>query len=131
MSSSMPSLLPHGSIVAARAKLARAEAEGAGVRPRLDFIDALRGAVIVLMVVDHTRDFFGTSAMNPRDVSEPALFLTRWVTHFCAPLFVFLAGVSAYLYGTRGSCGRAGCSWSRSSSRWCGSRGPSTRAPTS
>lgn len=72
------------------------------MRPRLDFIDSLRGAVIGLMVLDHTRDFFGSSAMNPRDVTQPALFLTRWVTHFCAPLFILLAGVSAHLYGSRG-----------------------------
>jgi uncharacterized membrane protein len=75
---------------------------GAAARPRLDAIDFLRGLVIVVMVLDHARDFLGTSALNPRDVHEPALFLTRWITHFCAPVFVLLAGVSAFLYGNRG-----------------------------
>src|SRR5262245_12208753 len=71
-------------------------------RVRLDSVDLLRGLVMMVMALDHTRDFFGAAGMNPRDVAEPALFLTRWITHFCAPIFIFLAGLSAWLYGARG-----------------------------
>jgi uncharacterized membrane protein len=71
---------------------------------RFEAVDLLRGVVMVLMVIDHTRDFFGDGTLNPTDLSQvsPAMFLTRWVTHFCAPVFAFLAGVGGYLAGVRG-----------------------------
>jgi uncharacterized membrane protein len=72
-----------------------------GVRPRLDSIDFLRGLIMVIMALDHVRAFLG-DGVNLRDVHDTSLFLTRWITHFCAPIFIFLAGVSAYLYGSRG-----------------------------
>ena len=67
---------------------------------RLASIDLLRGLVIVLMVLDHVRDYVHVGRhTNPLEVASttPALFATRWVTHVCAPVFVFLAGVSAWL----------------------------------
>jgi uncharacterized membrane protein len=71
---------------------------------RVDAVDVLRGIVMVLMVLDHTRDYFGDASINPTGLSQAsaALFMTRWVTHFCAPGFAFLAGMGAYLAGSRG-----------------------------
>ncbi len=62
---------------------------------RIQSVDVLRGAVMVLMAIDHVRVYSGLPAGGP----EPGIFFTRWVTHFCAPAFVFLAGTSAYLHG--------------------------------
>lgn len=68
---------------------------------RLSAIDFTRGLVVVIMALDHIRDLLHTTALteNPVDLATttPALFMTRWVTHFCAPVFVFLSGASAFL----------------------------------
>lgn len=93
---------PDSSLAKPTLAAAQAAHPAPALRPRLDGIDFLRGLVMALMVLDHARDFFGSSSMNPRDVHDAGLFLTRWITHFCAPIFVFLAGVSAFLYGSRG-----------------------------
>ncbi|MCV2353955.1 heparan-alpha-glucosaminide N-acetyltransferase domain-containing protein [Paucibacter sp. B2R-40] len=72
---------------------------------RLFAIDLLRGLVIVLMALDHTRDFFAPTPFNPLDLQlgSPAWFWTRWITHLCAPIFVLLAGMSAFLRSKRRS----------------------------
>lgn len=79
-------------------------------RARISEIDMMRGLVIVLMALDHTRDYFlggpgmvgiGGNLLDPT-TTTPALYITRWITHLCAPTFVFLAGVSAYLQFAKG-----------------------------
>ncbi|HZN06731.1 MAG TPA: heparan-alpha-glucosaminide N-acetyltransferase domain-containing protein, partial [Pyrinomonadaceae bacterium] len=75
-------------------------------KTRVDSIDLLRGIVMVIMMLDHTRDFVHSAVVqfDPADLSRTntALFFTRWITHFCAPVFVFLAGTGAYLQFARG-----------------------------
>ena len=101
---------------------------------RIESIDIVRGAVMLLMAVDHVRVYSGLPAGGP----AAGIFITRWITHFCAPAFVVLAGTSAFLYGrTRSSselsrflCGAWDCSTSCGRSRCCSCmsrRGGSTR----
>ena len=74
---------------------------------RLESIDFLRGVVMIIMALDHVRDYFHYDAFfySPTDLEHTSviLFFTRFITHYCAPVFVFLSGISAYLYGTKKS----------------------------
>ncbi len=68
-------------------------------RARLESIDVVRGVIMIIMAIDHTRDFFGIPGQNPTDLANTtaALFLTRWITYFCAPVFFLLTGTGSYL----------------------------------
>ena len=82
------------------------QAQAPASRPRLDSIDLVRGLVMVIMALDHVRDYFHNQSQlfAPENLTrtDAALFFTRWITHFCAPAFIFLAGTAAYLYARRG-----------------------------
>src|SRR6516225_11401251 len=73
---------------------------------RIQSVDALRGAIMMLMAIDHIRDYIARSAQQflPTDLARttPSIFLTRWITHFCAPVFILTAGLGAYLWMTGG-----------------------------
>ena len=72
---------------------------------RIESIDLLRGIVMIIMAIDHIRDYFHYDSFffSPTDISQTtaAIFFTRWITHLCAPAFIFLAGVSAYFIRQR------------------------------
>ncbi|WP_247233935.1 DUF1624 domain-containing protein [Telluribacter sp. SYSU D00476] len=75
------------------------------VLTRVGSIDVLRGLVMIIMALDHTRDFLHINGFyydaTDMATTTPPLFFTRWITHYCAPIFVFLAGTSAYLSGRK------------------------------
>src|SRR6266403_4452365 len=74
-----------------------------GAASRVVSLDIFRGLIMVVMAVDHARDFFTNVPFEPETLTRTwtALFFTRWITHFCAPLFFFLAGTGAFYYGMR------------------------------
>lgn len=76
------------------------------LKQRVNAVDLLRGVIMVIMLLDHTRDFIHREVLNfePTNLTQTntLLFFTRWITHFCAPVFVFLAGTGAFLQGVRG-----------------------------
>src|SRR5215218_5784372 len=76
-------------------------------RQRVDSIDLLRGLVMVIMMLDHTRAYFSAAnfQFDPTELTKTsvALFFTRWITHYCAPVLFFLAGTGAYLRRARGA----------------------------
>ena len=76
------------------------------MKNRIQSVDALRGLVMIIMALDHVRDFFHSAArlFQPDDLTRTtsALFFTRWITHICAPVFMFTAGLGAYFWLSRG-----------------------------
>ncbi|MES2894010.1 MAG: heparan-alpha-glucosaminide N-acetyltransferase domain-containing protein [Bacteroidota bacterium] len=68
--------------------------------PRLQSIDVVRGIIMIIMALDHVREFFSYTSYRATDVTQASvmLFFTRWITHLCAPTFIFLSGISIFLY---------------------------------
>src|SRR5579871_5630337 len=84
--------------------MAQVDGVDAPASRRVAAVDVLRGLIMIVMALDHVRDFFSNAQVNPTDPvnSWPMLFFTRWITHLCAPGFVALAGTSVYLQRQRG-----------------------------
>jgi uncharacterized membrane protein len=80
-------------------------AQHSGRNYRIESVDILRGLLMLLMAIDHSRDYFSNAAIDPADPAHswPTLFFTRWITHLCAPGFILLAGASVYLQRQRKS----------------------------
>ena len=68
-------------------------------RVRIESVDVVRGAIMIIMALDHVREYFSNPGFGPTDLSQTnvVLFFTRWITHFCAPVFFLLTGTGAYL----------------------------------
>jgi uncharacterized membrane protein len=85
------------------------------MKSRLASVDALRGAIMIIMALDHVRDFVHRAAMSqsPTNLATttPVLFLTRWITHFCAPTFTLTAGLGAYFYWRRAQRTKGQLAW--------------------
>src|SRR5208282_6479747 len=83
------------------------EPSPSAARTRVQSIDILRGAIMIIMALDHTREFVHSAAQSfrPEDLARTtaAIFFTRWITHFCAPVFMLTAGLGAFLWAQQRS----------------------------
>src|SRR4029077_19192087 len=100
----------HSSLKSLESATAASLAKPASPCARLLSVPSLRGLVMVIMALDHVRDFFHADAMlfSPTDLSRTTtiLFFTRWITHYCLPVFMFAAGTGVFFYGRSHSRGQ-------------------------
>jgi uncharacterized membrane protein len=103
MSTVLVARIPKNGLSPAPAPVSRAPAF-VSKPARLESVDLLRGAIMIIMALDHVRDYVSGFAYSPTDLAHttPGLFFTRWITHFCAPIFIFLAGTGSFLSLGRG-----------------------------